>query len=250
MTFMIVTVGHVAGYTGSFEQSGSEWLGWPYAIAVDASIAMCAYLTRWATTRRWAWIGYFAFVTASGALNVAYIDPQVWGEWIYALFPTGAIALLGFLARDVELLAERSSRSSGTKRRKSQDVQEIVQDKPGTSGTRDGQSAKVQDEELIVQDDDVNVLDDDTDVLDNDANVPDIDVNVLDLLEKYGTSVIGVREVQDELGLSRTMTYQVLNDLVSSGTIKRMSRGKYRIVQDYVDRLVQAGVLISAAEGE
>jgi hypothetical protein len=113
-TFMAVTVGHVANYAGSFESAGWQLLGWPYALAVDAAIVICAWLTRWKTTRTWAWIGYFAFVLASGAMNAAAIKP--WTEpgieavfaWIYALFPTAAIGLLGFLARNAEAVAERS----------------------------------------------------------------------------------------------------------------------------------------------
>ena len=98
--FMIVTVGHVANYTGDFEPDGWRWLGWLYAFGVDASIIVCAWLTRWKTTERWAWAGYVSFVLASGALNVAQVVPSGLGAWVYALFPTAAQALLGFLARD------------------------------------------------------------------------------------------------------------------------------------------------------
>ena len=62
--FMAVTVGHVAAYSGSFEPPGWAWLGWAYALAVDGSIIVCAWLTRWATTRRWARVGFFAFTAA------------------------------------------------------------------------------------------------------------------------------------------------------------------------------------------
>ena len=98
--FMAVTIGHVASYTGGFEPLGQEWLGFFYALAVDASIAVCAWLTRWKTTERWAWLGYVAFTIASGVLNIAHIAPRAIGAWVYAVFPTLAIALLGFLARD------------------------------------------------------------------------------------------------------------------------------------------------------
>ena len=112
---MAVTVGHVAAFTGSMEPQGWQWLGWLYALAVDLAIVMCGAFTRWKTTRAWAWSGYFAFIGASGALNIAAVQPWtqtlMWAAWIYALFPTCAIALLGFLARDVELLAERSERA-------------------------------------------------------------------------------------------------------------------------------------------
>lgn len=114
VVFMAVTVGHVANYAGSFESSGWQWLGWPYALAVDAAIVICAWLTRWKTTRTWAWAGYFAFVAASGAMNAAAVQPwaRSWPEWvfawIYALFPTAAIGLLGFLARQAEAVSEIS----------------------------------------------------------------------------------------------------------------------------------------------
>ena len=115
VAFMAVTVAHVASYAGSFEPDGWQSVGWFYALAVDASIAVCAWLTRWKTTRVMAWIGFFAFTLASGALNIAHIKPWNYESfaWIYALFPTAAIALLGFLARDAELLAERSAKSKG-----------------------------------------------------------------------------------------------------------------------------------------
>jgi hypothetical protein len=107
--FMVVTVGHVARYAGGFEAAGWQFLGWPYALAVDASIVVCAWLTRWASTRRWAWRGYVLFVLASGAMNAAAIEP--WAQalaveaafaWVYALFPTAAIGVLGFLARQAD----------------------------------------------------------------------------------------------------------------------------------------------------
>lgn len=114
--FMAVTVGHVANYAGGFEAGGWSWLGWPYALAVDAAIVLCAWMTRWKTTRAWAWAGYFAFVAASGAMNAAAVRPWAlpWPDrafaWVYALFPTGAIGLLGFLARKAEEVAEHGKR--------------------------------------------------------------------------------------------------------------------------------------------
>ena len=116
--FMMVTVGHVAAYCGSMEPQGWAWLGWPYALAVDGSIAVCAWLTRWETTKSWAWVGYFAFTAASGALNVAQVRPwaqeAALGAWVYAFFPTLAIALLGFLARDASKFRKRSKSSDGS----------------------------------------------------------------------------------------------------------------------------------------
>jgi hypothetical protein len=110
---MAVTVGHAATYAGSFEPAGWAWLGWAYAIAVDLAIAVCAYYTRWKATRTWASAGYIAFVSASGVLNIAYIQPWLHepGAWVYALFPTVAQALLGFLARDAGKLTKRRETS-------------------------------------------------------------------------------------------------------------------------------------------
>lgn len=100
--FMAVTIGHVANYAGSFETGGWTALGWLYALAVDGAIVVCAWLTLWKTTRTWAWVGYVLAVIASGVLNVAQVRPwsRDFGAWVYAVFPTVAQALLGFLARD------------------------------------------------------------------------------------------------------------------------------------------------------
>jgi len=112
-TFMLVTIGHVANYAGSFEANGWWWLGWPYAVGVDLAIVICAWLTRWQRTQAWAWSGYFSFVIVSGLMNAAAIEPwlEPWPDWlfawIYSLFPTAAIGLLGFLARQAEQVAER-----------------------------------------------------------------------------------------------------------------------------------------------
>jgi hypothetical protein len=114
--FMAVTVGHVAHYAGSFEDPGFRWLGVPYALAVDAAIVLCAWMTRWKTTRGWAMFGYFLFVAASGAMNAAAVRPwaRAWPDWafawVYALFPTAAIGLLGFLARKAEEVAEHGKK--------------------------------------------------------------------------------------------------------------------------------------------
>ena len=126
---MAVTVAHVASYAGSFEPDGWRWVGWFYALAVDASIAVCAWLTRWKTTRVMAWVGFFAFTVASGALNIAQVRPWDFElfTWIYALFPTAAIALLGFLARDAEELATISEASrKGREKAKAKRVAELA----------------------------------------------------------------------------------------------------------------------------
>lgn len=104
VTFMVVTVPHVAIYASSFEPPISFWLGWPYSLAVEASIIVCAYFTKWQTTKVISWVGYFVFVFASGIMNVGYIQPETFPAWTYALFPTAAISLLGLLYRQVDKL--------------------------------------------------------------------------------------------------------------------------------------------------
>lgn len=118
-SFMVVTVPHVAIYAGSFEPSGSSWLGWPYSLAVEASVIVCAYFTKWQTTRLWAWVGYFGFVVASGIMNVGYIQPDTFPTWTYALFPTAAISLLGFLYRQVDKLVQVAEAGKRTGRAES-----------------------------------------------------------------------------------------------------------------------------------
>jgi hypothetical protein len=59
-------------------------------------------------------------VFASGVMNIGYIQPATFPAWNYALFPTVAIALLGFLYRQIDKLVEgaESRRKSTGKSRK------------------------------------------------------------------------------------------------------------------------------------
>ena len=111
---MIVTIAHVGVYAGQFEPEGGggKLLGLLYAIAVEASVAVCAYFTAWATTRKWAWAGFIGFTLASGVMNWGYIEPTSFPAWVYALFPTAAIALLGFLFRQVDVLTKHGQRTA------------------------------------------------------------------------------------------------------------------------------------------
>jgi len=117
LAFMVVTVFHVQGYASSFEPEGRAWLATSYAVAVDASIVACALLTRYKLTRGWAWAGYFIFTAASGLMNAAAVQPATLYAWVYALFPTVSIGLLGFLARQTDALveAERKARAEAAK---------------------------------------------------------------------------------------------------------------------------------------
>ena len=132
--FMAVTIGHVAAFTGSFEQPAWRWLGWPYAIAVDSAIIICSQFTKWKTTRLWAWVGYFVFVAASGAMNVAAVAPIKWAAWVYATFPTAAISLLGFLYGQVDRLA---AGKENKKRKESEDKTAPVA-VPSLAGSQSG----------------------------------------------------------------------------------------------------------------
>lgn len=114
--FATVTLVHVATYTGSFEPAGQEWLGYAYALGGDLAIAICAWFTRWDTTRRWAWISYFTLVIVDGVFNVAYVDPfrrdAPFAAALYAIFPTLIVAILSVLARQVGALSARAGKTS------------------------------------------------------------------------------------------------------------------------------------------
>lgn len=109
--FIAVTITHEAYYAGSFEQEQYRLIGWSYAIAINLSILVTEYFTRWKTTRRWAWLAFCTATIGSGMMNIAYIRP--WElvnvnslfAWVYATLPTIIITLLGFLASNVSKLA-------------------------------------------------------------------------------------------------------------------------------------------------
>lgn len=115
--FMLVTVFHVTAYASSFEPVvWLKWLGLLYALAVELSIVVSAYFTRWSSVRAWAWTGFFLFTAASGVMNWGWIEPDTFDGWIYALFPTTAIALLGFLYRQVDANRIGVKQSTDTKK--------------------------------------------------------------------------------------------------------------------------------------
>jgi hypothetical protein len=114
--FTVVPVVHVAEFTGSFEPTGHQGLGYVYAIGLDFAIAICAWFTRWAITRRIAWLSYFVLVLVDGSFNVAYVEPwesdKPAAAWLYAVFPTLIVAILSLLARQVDALSARSGKVS------------------------------------------------------------------------------------------------------------------------------------------
>lgn len=113
--FMVVTTFHVAFYAASFEKDGSTALSWPYALGVDLAIIACSFFTRWQITKAPAWTGYFVFTLMSGAMNIGWIKPG-WdiAAISYAVFPTVAIALLGWLFRQVDKLASIKSNAKAS----------------------------------------------------------------------------------------------------------------------------------------
>lgn len=107
--FMIVTTFHVGFYAASFEQDTSAVLSWPFALAVDLAIIVCSFFTKYIVTSKPAWVGYFTFTLMSGAMNIGWVQPG-WNiaAISYALFPTLAIALLGWLFRQVDKLPSKN----------------------------------------------------------------------------------------------------------------------------------------------
>lgn len=108
--FLIVTTAHVAFYALQFEPTASHFLSWPFALMVDGAILVFSYFTRWQLTAKPAWVGYFLCTAMSGLMNIGYVNPQTVPAWAYAIFPTLAIALLGWLFRQVDKLPVRGGK--------------------------------------------------------------------------------------------------------------------------------------------
>ncbi len=113
---MSVTISHEAKYAGSFEPPDLEYVGWPYAIAINLSIIISEFFVRWKTTRKWAWISFCVFTIMSGGMNSAWVRPWDLGgidaffAWSYALFPTLGIVSLGFLASSTAKLSDATEK--------------------------------------------------------------------------------------------------------------------------------------------
>jgi len=110
---ILVTISHEANYAASFEVESLQFMGWPYAIALNLAIFVAEYFMRWNATRRYAWITFVLASLGSGLTNVAYIHPwdisgSAWNgffAWIYALLPTLLIIAVGFLSSEVNKMA-------------------------------------------------------------------------------------------------------------------------------------------------
>lgn len=197
-TFMVVTVPHVAIYAGSFEPLDSFWLGWPYALAVEASIIACAYFTKWQTTRVVSWIGYFCFVAASGIMNVGYIEPETFPAWTYALFPTTATALLGFLYRQVDRLVQVTEASKRTKA----DSTPVVHEQSQTN-------------------------------LPPSIRIPELDGLLNVVREQSVNSPFNAENVQEWTGRKRTKAFELLKYGEQVGDVQRISKGQYTTVNGH-----------------
>lgn len=194
-TFMLVTVPHVAIYASSFEPHSSFWLGWPFSIAVEASIIICAFFTKYQTTKLWGWIGYFGFAVASGIMNVGYIQPDTFPAWTYALFPTAAISLLGFLYRQVDKLVQGTEASKRTKTDSTPNVQERSR----------------------------------TELPYPERN-PELDGLLNVIREQSVNSPFDSENVQDWTGRKRTKAFELLKYGEQIGDVQKISKGQYMYV--------------------
>ena len=123
-----VTITHEATFAGSFEEPGFEFIGWPYAIAINMAIIISEYFMGWKTSRRAAWVTFIVATFGSGALNVAYVKPWEASNWwdaifafIYALLPTILIIFLGLLSSKVGKLASSREASWAREEEKEKD---------------------------------------------------------------------------------------------------------------------------------
>jgi hypothetical protein len=106
-----VTITHEATYAGSFESDGYQFIGWPYALAINLAIIIGEYFIQWKSARIAAWATFIIATVGSGALNIAYVRPWEYSgfdalfAWVYALLPTVIIVCLGLLASRVAKIA-------------------------------------------------------------------------------------------------------------------------------------------------
>ncbi len=108
--FLLITLARVAAFAQHQMQAG--WLGWAFSIGLGAAVYTASYWTRNVTTRKQAIIALAFFVAADCYLNFAHVwlsantsVPLVAiGAILYGLFPTAAVALLGWLSGAVSKL--------------------------------------------------------------------------------------------------------------------------------------------------
>jgi len=109
---ILVTISHEASYAASFEIGSLEFMGWPYAIAINIAIFVSENFMRLSSVKNRALWVFIAATLGSGLMNVAYIHPwDIVGwqnqlfAWVYALLPTTLIVLVGWLSSGVNKIA-------------------------------------------------------------------------------------------------------------------------------------------------
>jgi len=114
--FLAITLARVASFTSESMRAGV--LGWVYSIGLGVAVYASAYWTRNATTRKAAVISLIFFVSVDAFFNFAH----VWivadrsslltaiGAGLYGLFPTVAVALLGWMQTSINKLPPGAKR--------------------------------------------------------------------------------------------------------------------------------------------
>lgn len=108
--FLAITLTRVAAFTDQELKAGI--LGWLFSIALGIAVYTAAYWTRVQSTRRQAIVALGLFVLVDAALNLAHVwisaDTTDWivasTAILYGLFPTCAVALLGWLSGAISKL--------------------------------------------------------------------------------------------------------------------------------------------------
>lgn len=120
--FLAITLARVAGFTADTMSAGVLF-GWLFSIGLGVAVYGSAYWTRNATTRKPALFALFLFIAIDAFFNFAH----VWhgakridmlattGAVLYGLFPTAAVALLGWLQTSINKLPPGSQ---GAKRQR------------------------------------------------------------------------------------------------------------------------------------
>ena len=108
--FLAVTLWRVAEFVDGKMAAGA--LGWLFAAGLGVAVYTASYWTRAVITRRPAMVALVFFVATDAYLNFAEVwlaadtsDPLVAvGAILYGLFPTVAVALLGWLSGSIKRL--------------------------------------------------------------------------------------------------------------------------------------------------
>lgn len=108
--FLAITLTRVAAFADQELKAGI--LGWLFSIALGIAVYTAAYWTRVQSTRKQAAAALVLFVLIDAAFNLAHVwisaDTSNWivagAAVLYGLFPTCAVALLGWLSGAISKL--------------------------------------------------------------------------------------------------------------------------------------------------